>query len=132
MSASQRDKGNRGEREFCKALSEHLGETVTRELGSARDGGPDLLLGANWAVEIKRGQQLRLEEWWDQACEQAAELYRYPALAYRQDRQPWRILVPLDIVLWGIKTWECQNTLDWTAQVSPAGFATVVRESLRT
>lgn len=132
MTVMQRRKGNRGEIEFSKAISEHLGETITRELGAARDGGPDLLLGSNWAVEVKRGETLRLESWWDQACEQAAALYRYPALAYRQNRQPWRILVPLDVVLWGIKTWEAQNTLDWAAQVSLPGFATVVRESLRT
>jgi Holliday junction resolvase len=132
MSASQRNKGSKSEREFCKALSEHLGETFTRELGSARDGGPDLLVGTQWAVEIKRCEELRLKEWWAQACEQAVGLYRYPALAYRQSRQAWCILVPLDVVLWGIKTWESPNTLDWTAQVSVAGFATVIRESLRT
>jgi hypothetical protein len=131
MPVMQRRKGARGEVEFSKALSEHLGETIKRELGAARDGGPDLLVGESWAVEVKRSERLDLERWWDQACEQAAAQQRYPALAYRQNRQPWRILVPLDVVLWGIKTWECQNTLDWTAQVSLAGFATVVRESLR-
>lgn len=34
MSATQRHKGQRGEREFCAALSEHLGEALTRQLGS--------------------------------------------------------------------------------------------------
>ena len=90
MSTMQRHKGQRGEREFCKALSEHLGEDLTRQLGSERDGGPDLLIGATWAVEIKRGERLRLAAWWTQAGQQAADGYRWPALAYRQNHQPWR------------------------------------------
>lgn len=132
MSASQKRKGNRAEVEFSKALSQHLGETIQRELGSARDGGPDLIIGDCWAVEIKRHEQPRLTDWWQQACRQAADQHRYPALAYRQTRQPWRILVPLDVVIWGIRTWECEPTLDWTATLSLAGFATVIRESKRT
>ena len=132
MSTMQRRKGARGEREFCKVLAEHLGESVSRQLGSARDGGPDLLLGDAWAVEIKRGERVRLADWWTQACEQAAAFYRYPALAYRQARQPWQVLVPLDIVLWGIRTWDHADALDWTATLSVAGFATVIREAART
>ena len=91
MSATQRSKGQRGEREFCAALRDHLGEALTRQLGSARDGGPDLLIGETWAVEIKRGERLRLADWWQQACAQAADCYRWPALAYRPNRQPWRV-----------------------------------------
>lgn len=128
----QRSKGNRGEREFCKCLSEYLGESVSRQLGSARDGGPDLLLGEAWAVEIKRGEQIRLAAWWTQACDQAAMLYRYPALAYRVNRKSWQVLLPLDLLLWGIRTWDHSDSLDWTATLSVAGFATVVREAART
>ena len=61
IGAMQRDKGQRGEREFCRALSEHLGETL-RQLGAARDGGPDVLLGEHWAVEVKRGETLHQEK----------------------------------------------------------------------
>lgn len=131
MTAMQRDKGQRGEREFCKALSEYLGESLHRQLDSARHGGPDLLVGPLWAVEIKRGEDLKLNEWWRQACQQADDLYRYPALAYRQARQPWRVIVPLDILLWGHPQWENTAAADYTATLCVAGFAAVVRETVK-
>lgn len=131
MTATPKAKGDRGEREFCRVLNQHLGETIHRELGSARDGGPDLLIGDAWAVEVKRHERPRLTEWWTQACQQAADLQRYPALAYRQARQPWKILVPLDVVLWGIRTWDHTDHPDWTTTVSVAGFATIIREAAR-
>lgn len=130
--AMQRRKGNEGETEFCRALGEHLGETLARQLGAARDGGPDVLLGDRWAVEVKRGEALRLATWWQQACEQADKARRWPALAYRQNRQPWTVLVPLDIVMFGEAVWAWTVTdahLDWAAAVSLAGFAAVVREA---
>lgn len=131
MSASQRNKGQRGEREFCAALGEHLGEVLARELGAARDGGPDVLLGERWAVEIKRGEKLELAKWWQQACEQADQAQRWPALAYRQNRQPWAVRVPLDLVMFGERLWDSPGgeQSDLTAEVSLAGFAAVVREA---
>ena len=132
MSATQRSKGQRGEREFCAALRDHLGEALTRQLGSERDGGPDLLIGEVWAVEIKRGERLRLADWWQQACAQAADCYRWPALAYRPNRQPWRVVVPLDIVMTGHARWELHGHHDWTAELSIAGFAAVIRETRST
>ena len=63
MTATQRNKGARGEREFCGLLSEHLGEKYFRQLGAARDGGPDVLIGERWAVEVKRAETLRWERW---------------------------------------------------------------------
>lgn len=135
MSASQRNKGQRGEREFCSALSEHLGEPLVRQLDAARDGGPDVLLGEHWAVEVKRGETLRLAAWWRQACEQADDLGRWPALAYRPNRQPWTVIVHLDLVMFGARVWEQPSRDDadvqWTATLSLAGFAAVVREAGR-
>lgn len=131
MSASQRDKGNRGEREFCRDLSEHLGEALTRQLGAARDGGPDVLIGEHWAVEVKRGEALKLSTWWEQACRQADQAKRWPALAYRQNRQPWTVMAPLDVVMFGQPIWEKSAvgaSLDWAASLSLAGFAAVARE----
>ena len=132
MSATQRHKGQRGEREFCAALRDHLGEALTRQLGSERDGGPDLLIGETWAVEIKRGERLRLADWWQQACAQAADCSRWPALAYRPNRQPWQVIVPLDIVMWGYPHWENTAAADYTATLGIAGFAAVIRETRST
>lgn len=135
MTASQRDKGQRGEREFCAALGEHIGETLVRQLDSARDGGPDVLIGQHWAVEVKRGETLQLATWWLQACRQASNANRWPALAYRQNRQAWTILVPLDVVLYREQMWGEVPAEGWgdlalelTAALSLTGFAAVVRE----
>ena len=130
IGAMQRDKGQRGEREFCRALSEHLGETL-RQLGAARDGGPDVLLGEHWAVEVKRGETLHLETWWIQAQQQADKVGRWPALAYRPNRRPWRVRVPLDLVMFGERVWDGKESEreELTAEVTLAGFAVVVRET---
>jgi Holliday junction resolvase len=132
MSAMQRNKGARGEREFCAALSEHLGETLARQLGSVRDGGPDLILGDRWAIEIKRGETPKLATWWVQACQQADAIGLMPALAYRPNRQPWTVIIQLDSVLFGKYTWNAtaDYNLTWTAALSLPGFAAVVRETL--
>lgn len=127
MTVNQRDKGQRGEREFCKALGEYLGESIQRRLGAARDGGCDVLIG-EWAVEVKHVEELRILEWWRQAVEQAREAQLYPALAYRQSRQPWRVIVPLDVLLFGETLWD-RCDLDNTATVSLSGFSTIVRET---
>lgn len=127
MTVNQRDKGQRGEREFCKALGEYLGESIQRRLGAARDGGCDVLIGM-WAVEVKHVEIVRLTDWWQQAVKQAREENLYPALAYRQSRQPWRVIVPLDVLLFGETLWELCN-LDHTATLSLKGFTTVVRET---
>ena len=131
MSSSQRDKGQRGEREFCDALGEHLGESLCRQLGAARDGGPDVLIGERWAVEVKRGEKLELAAWWRQACAQADKAGRWPALAYRQNRHPWTVRVPLDLVMFGERVWDGHGSerVEMTADVSLAGFAAVVREA---
>lgn len=131
MTAMQRDKGQRGEREFCKALGEYLGESIERRLGAERSGGPDVLLGTLWAIEVKRGEVLRLNDWWKQALAQAAELYRYPALAYRTNGQPWRVIVPLDMLLTGYPQWAAGDELTYTATLTVPGFAAVVRETTK-
>lgn len=127
MTVNQRDKGQRGEREFCRAISEYLGETIQRQLGAARDGGCDVVIGM-WAVEVKHVEIVRLTDWWQQAFKQAREANLYPALAYRQSRQPWRVIVPLDVLLFGETQWELCD-LDHTATISLSGFSTVVRET---
>ena len=134
MTAAQRNKGARGEREFCVLLSEHLGEKYFRQLGAARDGGPDVLIGEKWAVEVKRTERPEFIAWWAQAFRQALEYGRFPALAYRASRQPWTVAIPLDVILFGHVLWEEQeNHAPWcpwefTAKLTLEGFATVVRE----
>lgn len=88
--------------------------------------------GEVWAVEIKRGERLRLADWWQQSCAQTTDCYRWPALAYRPNRQPRQVIVPLDIIMWGYPHWENTAAADYTATLGIAGFAAVIRETRST
>ena len=90
MSASQRLKGQRGERELFALLSEQLGTIVQRNVDQARAGGADGMDIEGWAVEVKRQQAARVMQWWKQTVEQANVLKLRPVLFYRANYQPWR------------------------------------------
>jgi hypothetical protein len=93
MGASQRTKGQRGERDFLKALGDELGESLSRNLDQTREGGADCLCVRGWAIEVKRQERLSRPTWWRQAIEQADRHGVQPMLAYRRNREPWRVWV---------------------------------------
>lgn len=117
-----RDKGGKGEREFLKALGVELGITLERNLQQSRSGGADCLGLESYAIEVKRCEQLQLKSWWVQSVEQAADDGRVPVLAYRQNRHPWRVIVPLHHIDTEI---EPSYLLEYTATVSISAFAFV-------
>jgi len=131
MSASDRGRANRrkgaaGERELLKVLGGMIGQDLARNLVQQRGGGADN--DQTWfALEIKRQQQAKPLEWWAQACEQAHEADKVPALAYRANRQPWRVVVPLsELSHLYIEPWDWE----WTAIVSVEAFAELLRETM--
>lgn len=93
MSASERRKGAAGEREFLKALGAELGELLTRNLQQTREGGADCLCVKGWAIEVKRQESISRPTWWRQAVEQAERAGAQPMLAYRRNREPWRVWI---------------------------------------
>jgi hypothetical protein len=95
MTAMQRRKGQRGERELFGLLSDRLGTVVRRNVDQARQGGADGLDVQGWAVEVKRQQRAFIEPWWRQTLDQAAAVGRKPILFYRANHKPWRALVRL-------------------------------------
>lgn len=99
MSASQRRKGAAGEREFLKALGAELGELLTRNLQQTREGGADCLCVKGWAIEVKRQEALCRPTWWRQAVKQAEKAGAQPMLAYRRNREPWRVWVQPEVDL---------------------------------
>jgi hypothetical protein len=127
---SRRAKGSAGEREFFKALSGLLGETVTRDLSQTRDGGADGRIGA-WRIEVKRQEKARLQPWWDQACAQAPAP-ALPALAYRASRMPWRVVVALESIAPAAAHFAHGRAhgFPWTAEISLDAFAALVREAV--
>lgn len=126
MGKAQRRKGGEGERELVRYLRDLLGEDVARNLDQVRDGGGDILL-SRWSIEAKRAKQASLGPWWAQAVEQGEPLGYWPALAYRLDHQSWRVRVPLVALTDAAGP---LDALEWTAELSLAGFAAVVIEGM--
>lgn len=97
MGKASRDKGRRGEREV---------RDVFRAAGVPADRGgwrqvaeadvPDVVTVAGIHVEVKRCERLTLPQWLRQAETAAALTGATPAVAFRQNGQPWRVVVPLD------------------------------------
>lgn len=70
-----------------------------------------------------------LARWWDQAAQQATGTGLAPALAYRVDRQPWRFLVPLSLVVEGLPF---DPGYSWTIEISLPAFCLIIRETIPT
>ena len=102
---NSRAKGKAGERELINELKALLPPELTSELtlnlDQTRDGGHDILGLGDWALEVKRYAEVTpadLERFWKQATEQARKDEKRPALAYRQDRRPWRVVMRMSDV----------------------------------
>jgi hypothetical protein len=102
MSATQRTKGNAGEREVARILRDWLGLDIHRNWqAQSAEGGADLAGIPGWAVEIKRAKVARIEDWWQQTIRQAHAGERKPALIYRLDgfgrgmdpEDKWQVIV---------------------------------------
>ena len=93
MGKSQRDKGQRSEREVLRLLGAELGLMLTRNLTQTREGGADCLGVKGFAIEVKRQERLSRPAWWRQACEQADRVGAEPMLLYRRNREPWQAFI---------------------------------------
>ncbi len=135
-----RRKGASAEREFAGLIHENLGVRLIRRLDQARGGGHDLEPApgqsgpaadtlAGLAIECKRYQAITpavMVGFWGQTARQAAAAGLTPCLAYRANRTPWRVVVPL--------AWLSPDTaghpadLDYTATLPLPAFCMAVRE----
>jgi Holliday junction resolvase len=124
----QRNKGAAAERELFGLLSDLLGFVVRRNVDQARRGGADGIEIPGWAIECKRQEQWE-SRWWDQARQQADIAGRMPALCYRASRQPWRVRVLLEDVVYTLRSNDFIAGHAWVEMDLPT-FAMIVRESL--
>lgn len=92
-----RNKGAAAEREFASMLSNELGVVVKRKLGQARDGGDDIQVD-HYRLEVKRRERLSVEDWARQ-IEAAAEPGEWPVVVFRRSGQPWRAIVPIELLI---------------------------------
>lgn len=127
MPINSRTKGASGERELIRVIEDELGIRLERNLAQSFAGGHDLLGLDEWAIEVKRYRQVDVAEkraFWVQAVEQANRVGKRPAVCFRADRKPWRVLV-------GIET-DCfdEDSFHATAEISLELFLSLIRESL--
>lgn len=97
MSASQRRKGQVGERECAELLSAEFGTVCKRTLDQPREGGSDINLGP-FAVEVKRRKKLGVHAWVKQAQKAVDGPRRIPIVLARGDGQEWVGIVPWDVL----------------------------------
>ena len=137
-SINSRQKGSSSEREFASLIHDQLGVKLVRVLDQSRGGGFDLAPAPNQegpvvdtlrglAVECKRYGSITphlMTRFWAQAVKQAEAAGLVPALAWRADRQPWRVTVPLS---WLAGMGESRE-IEYAVTLSVEGFALAVRE----
>lgn len=95
MSRSERDKGQRGEREVAAIFQAH-GFDCARTPNS----GGLKLKGDLWGdvpvhIEVKRQEQARVWTWLIQAEQEAAPQV-VPVVIFRRSRSPWYAILPAD------------------------------------
>jgi Holliday junction resolvase len=97
--ASPGNKGKRGERELMKQLNKQFGGPLVERTGyqqSRKQGGFDLTM-PNCSIEVKRYAKIKdghIRAFWDETVEQSKEFGTVGVLAYREDNQAWRFVVP--------------------------------------
>lgn len=135
---NSRQKGAAAEREFCRAIHDALGVRFVRNLEQSRGGGHDLVVAEGqgapnaealdrYAIEVKRYSKATiglLSGWWGQACRQAGAVNKVPLLAYREDRQPWKVVMPL----WHLRASERRDDVDWMVTLAFDDFAGWIRQ----
>ena len=127
MSINSRAKGASAEREVVHILRDELGIDTQRNLDQWRSGGHDITGLPGWAIEVKRAKAPLIHQWWKQAKDQADRVGSTPALWYRLDRKPWRVIVPLYAIN---RSLTLHDGWEWTAEISPEAFCMIVRESM--
>ncbi len=92
MSASQRTKGRTAEREV-ELLAIGTGLACDRALGGRRQPAGDISL-PGVALEVRRRNRVSIAAW-SRDHEEKTPAHLIPAVAYRPDREPWRVSLPL-------------------------------------
>lgn len=87
---TSRTKGAVAEREFAEVLRKHgfKGERTGRNGRTSEDVTHDV---PGVHLEVKRRETLAIPQWLRQAQEDCGDLQ--PVVAFRQSRQPWRVVV---------------------------------------
>lgn len=91
--AGSRAKGRDAEREVECVLRE-AGFDVDRAIGGRSQIHADVIGVEGIALEVKRRERVRIVEW-SREIESKTPPHVTPAVAYRANREPWRVSLPL-------------------------------------
>jgi hypothetical protein len=107
-----RQKGANGERQLATQLNAIVNEllvkhgipvpdkpVIQRNQNQTAVGGNDLSNVFGLGIEVKRQENLQIEQWWRQCTEAAARNNEFPVLIYRQNNQAWRVVVMMWVQL---------------------------------
>jgi Holliday junction resolvase len=99
---NSRTKGAAFEREIAKLLLLELGISFKRDLRQYQTSGHGDLIASDPAfpfeLELKKyakGPINGPDKWWQQVCTAAERVNKRPALIYKYDRQPVRVVIEL-------------------------------------
>jgi len=129
VSKASRNKGAGGERELILEIEALTGIRLQRNLAQSFGGGHDLIGLDHWAIECKRYASIGYAEkaaFWRQAVKQAKRAGKAPAVCFRADRQPWRVLIvyPDTQEIYDVEDFES------SCEVSLELFCGLIREAL--
>lgn len=125
MAVNIRAKGQRGEREVCDFFNSIYAE-IYAELGmqlpekpiaqrnqnQSAVGGCDISNTCHHAVEVKNHATPQVNTWWKQTVQSAKELGRYPVLMYKIERKGWKVVLPLNPVVFSNGEWQWYEVKD--------------------
>ena len=131
MSAMQRDKSASGEREIAGLVRNLTGWDVRRRVRQ-HDGDSDLEGVPGWSVEVKRhrcASRGDVAGWWRQTIAQAERAPALPVLFFRADRDTWRAVWPLAVLLTHQKA-DYWRAYEWAAESAVEAWAAAARDGL--
>lgn len=105
-----RQKGGDGERQVADDLNtilylvrQELGlptpsqPQVQRNQNQSAVGGCDLVGTYEFAIEVKRQEQLSINTWWEQCVASARPTKAIPVLLFRQNNKAWRCIMQAQV-----------------------------------
>jgi hypothetical protein len=129
MGAMQRRKGGDGEREIVALVRDLTGWDVRRRVRQ-HEGDSDVEGIPGWCCEVKRHARVTRADvrgWWEQAARQAAATSSRPVLFYRLDRDEWRAVWPVSVLL-NAPVADGWLNYDMTCEGSVSTWAAVARD----
>lgn len=137
MAINVRTKGQTGEREICKMLNDLYKQVYAildmpfpekdiaqRNQNQSAVGGCDISNTCNYAIEVKRQEQLAINTWWKQCVVSAQEVGKFPVLLYRQNGKKWKCIMFVN----PLRTY-MEEELKWVrAEMSIEDFQAIFKE----